>query len=139
MPQKRSFIWKIPKEDFEKDVKASISYNQLVKKYYNQSGNRRTIKARIEEDKIDISHFKGKSWAKNNIRPECAINYIPLEQILIENSDFSNGQRIKKKLIQANILEDKCSECGLGNIWNGKAIVLQIDHKIGRASCRERV
>ena len=118
MPQKRSFIWKIPKEEFEKNVKDAISYNQLVKKLYNRSVNHRTVKNRIEEEKIDTTHFKN----------ECDSTSISLEEILIKNSSFNNGQRIKKKLIKSNILEDKCSECGLGNIWNNKSIALQLDH-----------
>ena len=123
MPQKISFIWKIPKEEFEQHVKEANSYNQLVTTFYKHPGNRRTVKARIEEEKIDISHFKGKSWAKGLNRPK-----ICLEDILVESSDFNGGQSIKKKLIKANKLEDKCSECGIGNIWNGKCITLQLDH-----------
>lgn len=125
---RQSFIWDIPEEEFKQVVKESRSYNQVVKKYYSHAGNCRTIKARIKEDGIDISHFTGKSWAKGLNRPECATKSIPLDDILVENSNFLRGQPIKNKLIKAGVFEDKCTECGLGSTWNGKGIVLQLDH-----------
>lgn len=46
---------------------------------------------------------------------------------------FSSGvrrtnQRSKTILIEFYAYEDKCSLCGLGDSWNGKALTLQLDH-----------
>lgn len=51
-----------------------------------------------------------------------------LEEILVQNSTYSNTHRVKLKLIEACLLENKCSICSLGNEWNGKTISLQLDH-----------
>jgi 5-methylcytosine-specific restriction endonuclease McrA len=37
---------------------------------------------------------------------------------------------IKRRLLQAGILENRCSECGLSD-WNGKPLAVQIDHVNG--------
>jgi len=30
-----------------------------------------------------------------------------------------------------NLIKYKCDECGQGNIWNGKPLILELDHKNG--------
>jgi hypothetical protein len=54
---------------------------------------------------------------------------IPLEEILVVDSDYKSG-RLKKRLVEANVLEDVCSMsgCNVTPIWNGRPIVLQLDH-----------
>lgn len=52
---------------------------------------------------------------------------ISLEEALTENSTY-NTVRLKQRLIKANLLEAKCSECAIGEIWNNKKLVLQLDH-----------
>ena len=47
--------------------------------------------------------------------------------IFCENS-MARREYIKKLIILSNLIEYKCSECNLGNIWNGKIISLQLDH-----------
>lgn len=125
---KRSFIWKIPSKEFEKVVKNSRSINEIVMFYYKHSGNCRTIKARIEYDKIDISHMTGKAWAKGKQLPHFSRPIHKLENILIQNSKYQNTQSLKRRLINANLMENKCQLCGLGNKWNNKKIVLYVDH-----------
>ena len=44
-----------------------------------------------------------------------------------------NGIRLKKILIVNNLCKEACVLCGLGTIWNGKPITLQIDHINGNA------
>ena len=35
--------------------------------------------------------------------------------------------RLKERVLKANLLEYKCSECGISE-WNNKSLVLQLDH-----------
>lgn len=129
MTRKVSFIWKIPKEEFEEVVKNSHSYSEIVKKYYNHAGNSRTIKARIKEDDIDTSHFKGQSWAKGLTRPECSHPRYTLDKILTKDTIYKGGgQQLKKRLINIGLMEDKCISCNQEPIHNGKPLVLQLDH-----------
>lgn len=52
---------------------------------------------------------------------------IPLENILVVGSNYNRGQ-LKKRLIEAGLLDNKCSECGSLPEWNGKFLSLQLDH-----------
>lgn len=134
MPLKqKSKIWDVPLEDFKKVIKESRSWNQVVKYYFNHSGNVRTIKKRVEQEKIDTSHFLGKKWSKGlkNLKLFSHPRYT-LEQILVENSTYSNNQCLKKRLINSNLLIDKCYICNLPPIWNYKPLVLQVDHINGK-------
>lgn len=51
----------------------------------------------------------------------------PDEQVFVENSTYAR-HNIKRRIIQKKLLSYMCSECGLGDSWNGKSISLQLDH-----------
>ena len=54
---------------------------------------------------------------------------IPFDEIFIENSPYVNNRiELKKRLYEAGIFEEICIECGNGPVWNGKPLVLQLDH-----------
>ena len=50
-----------------------------------------------------------------------------LEEILVEDSEYSGTTRIKIKLLKANLLSYECSLCHIAE-WNGKSISLHLDH-----------
>lgn len=43
------------------------------------------------------------------------------------------GKQLKDKLIKYYKWKEVCSECSLGNLWNGKGLVLHVDHKNGNS------
>jgi hypothetical protein len=92
----------------------------------------RTIKARVKKEGIDTSHFTGKGWSKNKKRPEISFPTYTLEEILVDDSTYTNNTSLKKRLIDANLLEDKCIICHLGTTWCDKPLVLQLDHINGK-------
>ena len=49
------------------------------------------------------------------------------EDVFVENSTYAR-HNIKRRIIQKNLLEYKCSECDLEDNWNGKPLSLQLDH-----------
>jgi Zn finger protein HypA/HybF involved in hydrogenase expression len=51
----------------------------------------------------------------------------PDEQVFVENSTYANRASLKKRMYRMGYKEE-CSECGLGPIWNGRPITLQLDH-----------
>ena len=53
---------------------------------------------------------------------------IPFQEVLEGKHPTYNRKQLKKRLLVLNILEEKCDECGLGTEWNGKEIVLELDH-----------
>jgi 5-methylcytosine-specific restriction endonuclease McrA len=84
-----------------------------------------TFKHRAKRLGLYITNQSGKGMPKKSSIA------IPLDQILVENSTYANTSNLKKKLINAGLIENQCSECGLKDKWNGKEIVLQLDHENG--------
>lgn len=52
---------------------------------------------------------------------------IPLEKIF-SNEVFMRGGAVKSKMLKAELIKNECSLCGLPPVWNGKKLVLQMDH-----------
>lgn len=50
-----------------------------------------------------------------------------INELFVENSG-ARREYIKGLIIKHNLIEYKCSDCGLNNIWNGKVLSLQLDH-----------
>lgn len=72
-----------------------------------------------------------KLFSKHGITPP---NYVQdtkpkvgIENYFVPNAR-RNNQRTKRLLIEFHEFLDECSECGLGSVWNGKPITLQLDH-----------
>lgn len=53
---------------------------------------------------------------------------------LVENGRFISGQRLRTCLVEAGLLKDECTACGIGPEWNGRSLVLQLDHINGVAT-----
>lgn len=85
------------------------------------AGHQQTIKRHIAKLGLDTSH-----WL-NGKRPGVSGYHTPLDQILIADSDYSTA-RLKTRLVEGAILEDRCVGCGLLPEWNGQPITLQLDH-----------
>jgi len=50
-----------------------------------------------------------------------------LEDILIEGSTYST-EKLKTRLLKAGIFKEICNICGVNSIWQGRRLVLQLDH-----------
>lgn len=107
-------------------VLTSSSYSEVLKKIGMKlsGGNFYTIKEKIKENKIDVSHF---NKYINLIKSKKNIKRISLEFILIENSTYTNNERLKIRLIKEGYFEHKCYSCNLKE-WMGKLIPIQIEH-----------
>lgn len=124
---KRNKINDVSDDIFIEAVKTSKSHTQLMSKInVAGGGNRwRLINERIEKLNLDIQHFiKAGENFKGNPQPWRKL--IPLENMLIKNSTYSNDM-IKRRLLSADLLKYRCGICLLDN-WNNKSIVLQLDH-----------
>jgi hypothetical protein len=128
--QKRSNLWFIEKEILENVVKQSNSLTQILKYFgfSNKGGNSKTLKKRLIEDKIDFSHIKltkASNLGKPGTKKKKDINLI-----LVQSSDYSRHS-LKQRLIEEKIIEYECNECKIKDSWNGKKLVLQLEHKNG--------
>lgn len=50
--------------------------------------------------------------------------------VFVENSEYPR-HRIKDRILKQKLIEYKCEECPLTDEWNGKKLVLQLDHRNG--------
>ena len=90
----------------------------------NGSGSYRTFKKHCKKLGVEIPKFK-----KFYNYPRNTAKYT-LDEILVENSTYSNSDRLKKRLIKEELMEYKCNECDIKK-WNGKYIALHLEHKNG--------
>lgn len=54
-----------------------------------------------------------------------------LDEIISGKHPSYGTNKLKKRLFKAGILKEECEECGIGNIYNDKPLVLHLDHKNG--------
>ena len=59
---------------------------------------------------------------------------LTLEELLVEEGTAYTSSAIKKRILQAELLVNECSVCGLLPEWNGKKLTLQLDHINGEAT-----
>lgn len=118
---------KYEEKSFTKIVLESLSYSEVCKKInlIPIGGNLKTVKKYIIIYKIDISHFTGSAW--NVGKRYRNFRIISLDDILIENSTYTNNRKLKYKLFDAGLKENKCECCSLTE-WNNKPINLELHH-----------
>ena len=78
---------------------------------------------------LDKSHFSGKGWSFGKKR--AALNRgKSLDVILVENSEYTNTNCLRKRLLKEKRKEFKCEKC-LNTAWNGEPIALELEHSYG--------
>jgi predicted RNA-binding Zn-ribbon protein involved in translation (DUF1610 family) len=129
--KKRSIIWSIPFSEFNDLVKKSKNISDILRSLglSNKGGNSNTLKQRIFSENIDMSHIKlgrGSNLGKrfHNIKR------VSDEEAFSVNSNF-NRHSLKKRIVKQNLLPYICKDCGQKDIWNGKVLTLQLEHKNG--------
>jgi hypothetical protein len=85
-------------------------------------GNYKTIKKFIKALGINTTHITGTS------KKRIAKRKRPIEEILVENSDYPYNSSLKSRLFKEGFLENVCAVCGLEPVWCGEPLVLQLDH-----------
>lgn len=127
--KKRSVIWSMPTTQFAALVKKSTSIGQVLRHFglQNKGGNHNTVKRRIAAENIDSTHIPtGCGSNKNRLFGPRR----PIREILVKNSDY-RSTHVKQRLIKEKMLPYVCAECNLEPAWNGKPLVLHIEHKNG--------
>lgn len=116
--------WK-NQEYITKIVTSSYCYADCLRKIdlHVSSGNYKTLKKYISEYGISIDHFDPHKNLKSNNQKRA----IPLEEILVENSQYLDSYKLKKKLFEQGKFDYQCSKCGIDQ-WMDEEISLQLDH-----------
>jgi len=112
--------------EFKKIVNESKSFSEVSRKLYGNSyyGNRQTIKKRIIDFDIDISHFNFKPTGSEYHR---RFTKTPLSEVLISGSTY-NTKNLKRRLYDEGLKERICEKCGQDEWWYGEKMGLILDH-----------
>jgi hypothetical protein len=111
--------------EFVDVVSKSKTISQVLRHFgfsRNQGHYHRMFHETVEKLNVDTSHFTNKGVSSNKKH---------LQDILTKDSTY-NSRDLKKRLIKDGLMEDCCTECGTGNVWNGKHITLHLDHINGQ-------
>ena len=116
---------------FVKAIQTSKSVADVLRKIGLKitGSNYKTVKMLARKFNVDTSHFTGKghligkrhNWARK----------MPMQDILVEDSNYSCSNSLKKRLIKEGLLKEICVGCGQEPYWNGNKLVLTLDHKNG--------
>ena len=125
------------KEWLEELCKDSISYNEVLIKAGRKiaGGNTQTLKNKISEYNIDISHFKGQSWSKGLtkdtseavLKQSKTIEKYNIQDIFCKNSPVSR-KTIRDYIKRHKLLEYKCQSCGNKGFWLNQKMTLELHH-----------
>ena len=126
-------LQKYTKEWLEELCKDSFSLAEVLKKAGRKQGggSQETLKKKIQEFNIDISHFTGQLWNKGKTKEEDnrikGNEKYSLEEVFCKNSPVT--QKVLRGYVERhNILEYKCETCGCNGHWQCGEISLEIDH-----------
>lgn len=131
---------KYDKEWLEELCAESYSLAEVLRKAGRKQagGSQQTLKNKIAEYNIDISHFTGQNWNKGKTKEtderiaQQAKNQekYSLEEVFKKDSLITqNG--LRGYIQRYNLIEYKCSKCGCDGHWQDGIIKLEIHHKDG--------
>lgn len=103
-------------------VSESKSYSEVLRKFglTSYGGSHETLKKYVSQLALDTTHFLNGG----------ATTRVDLASLLVNGSVVSTA-RLKRKLLAAGLLENKCAACGQLPEWQGQPLVLQLEHKNG--------
>jgi hypothetical protein len=122
---------KYTRELLEGIVKQSSTTSDVIRLLglRQSGGNHSHIKGRIAYYNIDTSHFKKQT---DFLKP--GMNKRNAESVLVlrTSGNREKASVLRRALIESNV-EYRCSDktCPVKDHWNGKSIVLEVNHKNG--------
>ena len=129
--RRRRFPEHIPREACEAAVKGEISLAGVLRRLgIPESGSARArLRRSLAAYGIDTAHFAGQGYARGVRSP----HRLSADRILRRQE---SGERRTKTALLRRALDDLgvprvCAACGLGEVWQGRRLVLEVDHVNG--------
>jgi len=109
----------------------SLSYAEVLRRLgLKQTGGSQTnIKRLAQKYQINTDHFLGRARNQGDAH-RGGPKKIPADKILILRDPLMRHEdafRLRRAMIETGI-PYRCVHCGLGDIWNGKTLMLTVDH-----------
>ena len=120
---------KLSDDEIKTILNESKSFSECINKFgykcTNGSGAYTNIKIILKRRNIEIPKYNYFGLVDGVI-----IKKRNDDEIYCLNSTYPR-QKLKEKIKKNNLIEYKCSNCGLTNEWNNKKLSLQLEHKNG--------
>jgi HNH endonuclease len=125
-------------EAIARAVHFSYSIAQVLKQLHlSPTGcNYQSIQRHFIRLRLDTSHFTGQGHLKG--KTHSWTPKLPLSEVLVKDSPYRISARLKARLVKEGVLVHHCAECGALPIWNGRPLVLVLDHSNGDRSDNRR-
>lgn len=119
-------ISRVSDEEITAAVPNSLNWSDLLRNVglCESGSSQHGIRQRVKALGLDTTHFSG-----HNRRAVLGHTgrSAPISEFL-RNPRKVNSSHLKGRLIQEGMLENRCTECGQDSTWNGKHLVMQLDH-----------
>ena len=112
------FLDKYSKKEVQEIIANSVNFaDALIKmgRSANSGSNRMVIAQYVKDNQINIAHFENEVLVRTP------------KNIFIQNSTATQST-VRKYYRKGNYSDYKCAICGIDPIWNGKELVLTLDH-----------
>lgn len=134
IPRKRqSPVWVIPAEQLKELLLKNTSNTQILLKIgvAVTGGNRAALKRRAEEEGLAEYYTVSKpGWPTGRTRAKKEYDYAA---IFAKDSGITRSI-LKHVMIRDGLVKHECAVCQLLPEWNGKSLVLVLDHENGDAT-----
>lgn len=127
MPKQRKWS----DDDLINAVKISYSLSGVLRTIglsTTGSGSAKLVLGHIRRLGLDISHFDNREKRICGNRNHFYKGQDGLYAILVKNSKYANTTYLKHRLLKQGILKNQCYECGQLPYWNGRLLVMVLDH-----------
>lgn len=124
------------KEWLEELCSESFSYAEVLRKAGRKpaGGSQATLKKKIEEYNIDISHFTGELWSKGKTAKDderikkMASNLEKYTDETIFQVGSASRRVVRAYILRHNSIPYECKTCGNKGEWFGKIMPLELHH-----------
>lgn len=118
---------KVSLVNLQERINSSDNWSDLLRSFGLKpgSGNHRGIKSYVEDNNLNVDHFCGNL---KQIRSMVSNKKLPLDAILVENSDYRNTGSLKRRLLKETNMVNECSICGQQPWFNGNILIMVLDH-----------
>jgi hypothetical protein len=115
-------------QDIVAAVRVSFSIRQVLRilRLSPTGCNYKGMYAHFSRLGLDTSHFTGQGHLRGKTHSWTPKR--PYAEILVRNSTYRSNMRLKPRLLRDGLLSNRCYECGLEPLWQGKPLALVLDH-----------
>ncbi|AOP45654.1 HNH endonuclease [Streptomyces lydicus] len=118
----------LPREELAPAVASSRSIADVLRRLARTDNgtSRRAVKRSVEAHGLSTAHFTGQGHGRGVPSPARR----PADDILRQRAPGSHRERtaLLRRALNEKGVPRRCAACGVGDVWLGRRLVLEIDH-----------